>query len=310
MGTPKCSETHYEVTIENFNSQLGIQKCSETHYEVTIGNFNSQLGTPKCSETHYEVTIGNLNSQLGIRKCSETHYEVTIGNFNSQLGIPKCSETHYEVTIGNLTPFGELKIYKLNGVGRPRGARLPSSICWQISIVGAKASKRGDPPLPNPCPFLFFPGGAGWGVSRRGGVGRFLVRPGGAFTGGVGLCVSWWGHRWPIKPRLSYWHRFSWNAPATNHIPKWCHNHIIYGTKSGVSGLRWPLYSGHRNWWRLKITFRMLAFLYDSHMSDFKSLPLSLSDIIWTWIGPPAHTRMRSTKKKKRLKCNKQYIPW
>merc|ERR1712086_744221 len=139
------------MTIGNFNSQLGIRKCSETHYEVTIGNFNSQLGIRKCSETHYEMTIGNFNSQLGIRKCHETHYEMTIGNFNSQLGIRKCYETHYEMTIGNLTPFGELKIYKRNGVGRPPGDRLPGCICWQISIVGAKASKWGDTPSPLPC---------------------------------------------------------------------------------------------------------------------------------------------------------------
>jgi len=60
---------------------LGIPKCSETHHEMTIGNFNSQLGIPKCSETHYEMTIGNFNSQLGIPKLSETHHEMTIGNF-------------------------------------------------------------------------------------------------------------------------------------------------------------------------------------------------------------------------------------
>ena len=76
---------------------------------------------------------------------------MTIGNFNSQLGVRKCSETHYEMTIGNLTPFGELKIYKRNGVGRPPGDRLPGCICWQISIVGAKASKWGDTPSPLPC---------------------------------------------------------------------------------------------------------------------------------------------------------------
>ena len=118
---PGCAKTHYEATTGKRNSQLGIPKSSETHYEVTIGDFSSQLGIRKRSETHYELTIGNFNSQLGIRKCSETHYEMTIGNFNSQLGIRKCSETHYEMTIGNLTPFGELKIYKRNGVGR--GAR-------------------------------------------------------------------------------------------------------------------------------------------------------------------------------------------
>ena len=59
------------------------------------------------------------------------------------------------MTIGNLTPFGELKVYKRNGVGRPPGDRLPGCICWQISIVGAKASKWGDTPSPLPClPFF------------------------------------------------------------------------------------------------------------------------------------------------------------
>jgi len=153
LGIPKCPETHREMTIGNFNSQLGIPKCSETHHEMTIGNFDSHLGIPKCSETHHEMTIGNFNSQLGIPKCSETHYEMTIGNFNSQLGIPKLSETHHEMTIGNFTPFGELNLYKRNGVGRPPGDRLPGCLCWQISIVGAKASTWGDAPPPSLSPF-------------------------------------------------------------------------------------------------------------------------------------------------------------
>ena len=153
LGIPNCSKAHYEVTIGKRNSQLGILKCSKTHYKVTIGNPNSQLGIDKCSETHYEVTIGNFNSQLGIPKCSETHHEVTIGNFNSQLGTPKCSKTRYEMTIGNLTPFGELNLYKRNGVGRPPSDRLPGCICWQISIVNAKASTWGDTPSPVRCKF-------------------------------------------------------------------------------------------------------------------------------------------------------------
>ena len=139
--------------VQKDPAQLGIPNCSKAHYEVTIGKRNSQLGILKCSKTHYKVTIGNPNSQLGIDKCSETHYEVTIGNFNSQLGIPKCSKTHYEMTIGNLTPFGELNLYKRKGVGRPPSDRLPSCICWQISIVDAKASKWGDTPSPVRCKF-------------------------------------------------------------------------------------------------------------------------------------------------------------
>ena len=118
---------------------------------MTIGNPKSQLGSDTCSETHYEVTIGKFNSQLGIPKCSETHHEVTIGIFNSQLGTPKCSKTRYEMTIGNHTPFGELN--KRNGVGRPANDCLPGCICWQISIVGAKASKWGDTPSPVRCKF-------------------------------------------------------------------------------------------------------------------------------------------------------------
>ena len=87
-----------------------------------FGDFNSQLGIHKWSKTYHEVTIGNLNSQLGIHKCTKTYYEIAIGNFNSQLGIHKWSKTYYEMAIGNLTPFGELKIYKLNGEGRACGA--------------------------------------------------------------------------------------------------------------------------------------------------------------------------------------------
>ena len=98
--------------------------------------------------TYYKTTIGNPNSHLGIDKCSETPYKVPIGNFNSQLGTPKCSKTRYEITLGNLTPFGELNVYERNGVGRTASDRLPGCICWQISIVGAKASKWGDTPSP------------------------------------------------------------------------------------------------------------------------------------------------------------------
>ena len=153
FAMPKCPKAHYEMTIGKRNSQLGILQCLKTHYTVTIGNPNSQLGIDKCSETHYEVTIGNFNSQLGIPKCSETHHEVTIGNFNSQLGTHKCSNTRYEMPIGNLTPSGELNLYKRNGVGRPPSDRLPGCICWQISIVGAKASEWGDTPSPVRCKF-------------------------------------------------------------------------------------------------------------------------------------------------------------
>jgi len=73
------------------------------------------------------------------------------------LGIPKCSETHNEMTIGNFTPFGELNLYKRNGVGRQPGDRLPGCLCWQISIVGAKASTWGDTSPPLPClPFVSY----------------------------------------------------------------------------------------------------------------------------------------------------------
>ena len=57
------------------------------------------------------------------------------------------------MTIGNLTPFGELNLYKRNGVGRQPSDRLPGCICWQVSIVSAKASKWGDTPSPVRCKF-------------------------------------------------------------------------------------------------------------------------------------------------------------
>jgi len=55
----------------------------------------------------------------------------------------------YKVTTGNLTPFGELRLSKLTGVGRPRGASLPMSICGQISIVLKVVLQTG-------CPSFFF----------------------------------------------------------------------------------------------------------------------------------------------------------
>ena len=85
--------------------------------------------------------------------CVKTCYEMATGNFNSQLGIHKWYKTHHEMATGNLTPFGELNLYKRNGVGRPPSDRLPGCICWQISIVGAKASKWGDTASPVRCKF-------------------------------------------------------------------------------------------------------------------------------------------------------------
>ena len=105
----------------NFNSQLGIHKCLKTWYEIATGYVNSQLGIHKCLKTYYEIATGNFNSQLGIHKCLKTYYEIATGNFNSQLGIQKLLKTYHEMVTGNLTPFGELKIYKLNGRGEPAG---------------------------------------------------------------------------------------------------------------------------------------------------------------------------------------------
>ena len=88
---------------------------------MATGNFNSLLGIHKCIKTWYEIATGYVNSQLGIHKCLKTYYEIATGNFNSQLGIQKLLKTHHEMVTGNLTPFGELKIYKLNGRGEPAG---------------------------------------------------------------------------------------------------------------------------------------------------------------------------------------------
>ena len=67
------------------------------------------------------MATGNFNSQLGIHKCLKPYYERATGNLNSQLGIQKLLKTYHEMVTGNLTPFGELKIYKLNGRGEPAG---------------------------------------------------------------------------------------------------------------------------------------------------------------------------------------------
>ena len=63
-------------------------------------------------------------------------------------------------------------------------------------------------------------------------------------------------------------YKCGWNSKLQNsfspYLTKVRHvlnKHTFYGDESGVSGLRRPLYSGRRNWCRLKITFKMLTLL-------------------------------------------------
>ena len=130
--------------------------------------------------------------------------------------------------LGILTPFGELKIYKLNGVGRPRGARLPSAISWQISIVVTVMLQTG------------------WVRDKEKALTRICIG-----------CI----HVWVITAAAG---AHPPGRAQSEHLTEFRHvlnNHTFDGGKSGVSGLRWPLYSGRRNWWRLKITFIMLKFV-------------------------------------------------
>ena len=53
-------------------------------------------------------------------------------------------------------------------------------------------------------------------------------------------------------------------APTSIHIAKRYRIRSFYAQKSGVSGLRRPLYSGRRNWWRLKTLTKRLYLLPNS----------------------------------------------
>ena len=101
--------------------QLRISILNWEFLNVHKHNMKSPLG----------ISIPNwefLNVQKHIMKSS---LGVSIPNWES-LNVQKHT---MKWPLGILTAFGELKIYELNGVGRPRGARLPSSICLQISFV-------------------------------------------------------------------------------------------------------------------------------------------------------------------------------
>ena len=65
--------------------------------------------------------------------------------------------------------------------------------------------------------------------------------------------------------------RQGWAGSAKKHLFQT--SRIIYVSqwKSGVRGLRQPLYSGRRNWIRLNYTSRTIAILFIMHTSNWKS---------------------------------------